>query len=81
MSEHVSPEAAEELVKKAARWYSTQLMKEQRTGGPAPERLRVLQEGLAACGVDLEALTDASPEEVDEIAARYAARPQELGGQ
>ncbi|WP_327372290.1 hypothetical protein [Streptomyces sp. NBC_01217] len=81
MSEHVSPEAAEQLVKKVGLWYSEQIMKEQRAAGPAPERLKTLQEGLAACAVDLETLLDASPEEVAEIAARYAARSQELGGQ
>ncbi|WP_329625957.1 hypothetical protein OG357_38635 (plasmid) [Streptomyces sp. NBC_01255] len=56
-------------------------MKEQRAAGPDPERLKTLQEGSVACAVDLETLLDAGPEEVAEIAARYAARSKELGGQ
>lgn len=81
MSEHVSPEAAEQLVKKVSLWYAEQIMKEQRAAGPDPERLKTLQEGSVACAVDLETLLDAGPEEVAEIAARYAARSKELGGQ
>ncbi|MEU3907248.1 hypothetical protein AB0F20_26085 [Streptomyces goshikiensis] len=82
MSEHVTPEAAEQLVKKVGLWYSEQIMKEQRAADASdPERLKTLQEGLAACGADLETLLDADSKEVAEIAARYAARAQELGGQ
>lgn len=33
------------------------------------------------CATDLETLLDAGPEEVAEIAARYTALSQELGGQ
>ncbi|MFE4540263.1 hypothetical protein ACFRKB_35220 [Streptomyces scopuliridis] len=81
MSENVSPEAAEQLVQDVSNWYAEQIMKEQRAPGPASERLKTLREELAMCAADLQALQDAGPEEVAEIAARYAARSQELGGQ
>ncbi|MFE3581399.1 hypothetical protein [Streptomyces vinaceus] len=82
MSEHVSPEAAERFVQQVTLWYSEQIMKEQRAaGGADPERLKTLKDGLAACAADLETLENAGPEEVDGIAARYAALAQELEGQ
>ncbi|MEU9418355.1 hypothetical protein [Streptomyces sp. NPDC048272] len=80
MSENVSPEAAEHLVQDVSNRYVEQIMKEQRASAPDPERLKDLKEGLAACAVDLETLLDAGPEEVAEIAARYAALAQELEG-
>ncbi|WP_424893312.1 hypothetical protein [Streptomyces sp. XH2] len=81
MSEHVSPEAAEQLVQDVSTWYAEQLMKERRATVPDVGRLESLKEGLAVCAADREALQDAEPEEVAEIAARYAARARELGGQ
>ncbi|WP_331735851.1 hypothetical protein [Streptomyces sp. NBC_00057] len=81
MSEHVSPEAAKQLVQDVSNWYAEQIMKERDSAGPESERLKTLKEELAACAADLLALQeDASPDEVAEIAARYAARSQ-LGGQ
>ncbi|MEW1725070.1 hypothetical protein [Streptomyces sp. NPDC093109] len=81
MSESVSAEAAEQLVQDVSNWYAEQIMKEQRAPEAVPERLKTLKEELAVCAADLRALQDAGPEEVDAIAARYAARSQELGGQ
>ncbi|MEV8457686.1 hypothetical protein AB0467_34390 [Streptomyces sp. NPDC052095] len=80
MSQNVSPEAAEQLVQEVSSWYAEQIMKEQRTPETDRERLRVLMEGMAACAADRARLLDADAEEVNAIAARYAARVQELGG-
>ncbi|WP_262505803.1 hypothetical protein [Streptomyces sp. TRM68367] len=81
MSEHVNPEAAEHLVQEVSAWYSEQIAKERRAAVPDAEQLKILTAGLAACAADQQALEDAGPEEVAEIAARYAARSQELKGQ
>lgn len=79
--DHVSPEAADRLVQEASGLYGQLIIKERRADTPDPERLKALKEGLAECAADREALEDAGPEEVAEIAARYAARARELGGQ
>ncbi|MFI5753074.1 hypothetical protein ACIBBE_46420 [Streptomyces sp. NPDC051644] len=81
MSEHVHPEAAKQLVQNVSTWYMAEIRKERGSAGPDSERLKTLKEELAACAADLLALQDAGPEEAAEIAARYAARSQELGGQ
>ncbi|MEV8529253.1 hypothetical protein AB0451_34785 [Streptomyces sp. NPDC052000] len=78
MSEHVSPEDAEQLVQDVSTWYAEQIMKERRATVPDPERLAALKEELAACAADRAALQGAGPEEVEKIAARYAARAKEL---
>ncbi|MCF3143799.1 hypothetical protein [Streptomyces platensis] len=80
MSEHVTPEAAEQLVDDVSTLYAEQIVTERRAAVPDPERLKILKEQLAACAADREALQDAGPQEVAEIAARYAARARELGG-
>ncbi|WP_432040424.1 hypothetical protein [Streptomyces cucumeris] len=80
MSEHVTPEAAEQLVQDVSAWYAEQIMKERRAPEPDTELLTTLKEQLAACAADREALQDAGPQEVAEIAARYAARASELDG-
>ncbi|WP_328380612.1 hypothetical protein OHB13_38025 (plasmid) [Streptomyces sp. NBC_00440] len=81
MSENVNPEAVEQLVQDVSSWYSEQVMKERRAAVPDPARLELLKSELAACAADQLALEDAAPDEVDAIAARYAARAQELKGQ
>ncbi|MFI5867235.1 hypothetical protein [Streptomyces sp. NPDC051546] len=82
MSEHVSPQAAQHLVEKVSAWYREQIRNEQGSANPDSEHLKTLKAELAVCAADLLALDeDASSEEVAEIAARYAARAQELGGQ
>ncbi|MER0443175.1 hypothetical protein ABR738_01045 [Streptomyces sp. Edi4] len=81
MSEHVNPEAVEHLAQDVINLYTEQLMKERRAPVPDPERMERLKAELAACAADQQALEDAGPAEVDEIAARYAARAQELKGQ
>lgn len=82
MSEHVSPESVTYLVEKVRAWYMAQIRDEQGSVGPGSERLKTLKAELAVCAADLLALEeDASSEEVAEVAARYAARAQELGGQ
>ncbi|NUK12521.1 hypothetical protein HRW18_32020 [Streptomyces lunaelactis] len=81
MSEHVNPEAAEQLVQEVSTWYAEQIIKERRAAVPDTERLTALKEELAACAADQQALQDAGPEEVAEIAARYAAHAKELGSQ
>jgi hypothetical protein len=80
LSEHVTPEAAEQLVQDVSSWYAEQIMKEQRAIEPDQERLQTLKGQLAACAADLEALQEAGSEEVAEIAARYAAVARELDG-
>ncbi|MGI5262447.1 hypothetical protein [Streptomyces angustmyceticus] len=80
MSEHVTPEAAEKLVDDVSTLYVEQIVTERRAAVPDQERLKALKEQLAACAADREALQDAGPKEVAEIAARYAARARELGG-
>ncbi|MCX4673609.1 hypothetical protein OG453_44445 [Streptomyces sp. NBC_01381] len=79
--EYENPEDAEQLVQKVSRWYSVQIIEERRAAAPDPERLKVLRDGLAQCAADQQALGAAEPDEVAEIAARYAARAKELGGQ
>ncbi|MFI1502576.1 hypothetical protein [Streptomyces platensis] len=81
MSEHVTPEAAEQLVEAVSSLCAEQIIIERRAAAPDQERLNALKEQLAACAADREALQEAGPEEVAEIAARYAARARELGGQ
>lgn len=81
MSEHVSPEAVEQLVQEVSTWYTQEIIKERRAGVPDPARLKDLQDQLAACAADQQALQDADEEEIVEIAARYAARSKELKGQ
>ncbi|WP_336054765.1 hypothetical protein [Streptomyces sp. CA2R101] len=81
MFEHVTPEAAEQLVDDVSTLYAEQIVIERRAAAPDTERLKALKEQLAACAADREALQEAGPEEVAEIAARYAARARELGGQ
>ncbi|MEV3926452.1 MULTISPECIES: hypothetical protein [Actinomycetes] len=79
--DHVSPEAADRLVQEVSGLYGQLIIKERRADTPDTERLKALKEGLAECAADREALEDAGPEEVAEIAARYAARARELGPQ
>ncbi|MFC4506077.1 MULTISPECIES: hypothetical protein [Streptomyces] len=81
MSENVNPEVAERLVQDVSTWYFEQIVKERRAAVPDTERLELLKAGLAECAADQQALEDAGPDEVAEIAARYAARSQELRGQ
>ncbi|GAA2418323.1 hypothetical protein ACFPFX_04985 [Streptomyces mauvecolor] len=81
MSEHLSREDTEQLIQVVNTWYAGQIMKERRADRPDPERLKALQDGLAACAADRKALNSAGPQEADEIAARYAARAKELDGQ
>ncbi|WP_406510990.1 hypothetical protein [Streptomyces sp. NBC_00212] len=81
MSKHLSPEEAEQLIEVVSTWYAGQIMKERRADRPDPERLKTLQDRLAACAADQKALNGAGPQEADEIAARYAARAKELDGQ
>ncbi|MGP3691076.1 hypothetical protein ACTVZO_41495 [Streptomyces sp. IBSNAI002] len=81
MSENVSPQAVEQLVQDVSNSYAEEIRKERDSAGPNSERLKTLKEELAVCGADLLALEYASADEVAEIAARYAARSQELGGQ
>ncbi|MFJ8982654.1 hypothetical protein [Streptomyces sp. NPDC102282] len=80
MPEHVNPEAVEQLVQEVTSWYAEQIIAERRTGGPDSDRLQDLKEQLAACAADRQALQDADGDQVDEIAARYAARLKELKG-
>ncbi|MGW2748090.1 hypothetical protein [Streptomyces sp. NPDC001450] len=80
MSEHVTPEAVEQLVQEVSAWYAEQIIKERRAGADA-ERLQTLKDQLAACAADQQTLEDADEEEVAEIASRYAARAKELKGQ
>jgi hypothetical protein len=81
LSEHVNPEDAEQLVQNVSNWYAQQIIKERRAAVPDPERLKALKDGLAQCAADQQALVDAEPNEMTEIAARYAARAKELGDQ
>ncbi|MFJ7209448.1 hypothetical protein ACIQWR_38705 [Streptomyces sp. NPDC098789] len=81
MSEHVSPEAAKHLVEKVSSRYVAEIRKEQGSAGPDSEHLKTLKAELAVCAADLLALEEAGSQEVAEIAARYAARAQELNGQ
>ncbi|MFM9812834.1 hypothetical protein ACKI16_30505 [Streptomyces scabiei] len=81
MSEHVTPEAVEQLVQEVSAWYAEQIIKERRAGAPDAGRLKTLQDELAACAADQQALQDADEKEVAEIASRYAARVRELKGQ
>ncbi|WP_239590517.1 hypothetical protein [Streptomyces aureoverticillatus] len=81
MSEHVSPEAAEQLVQDVSAWYAQQIMTERRAAVPDAGRLETLKSQLAACAADREALQDAAPEEVAQIAARYATLSKELKGE
>ncbi|MFD9795511.1 hypothetical protein ACFWXK_31680 [Streptomyces sp. NPDC059070] len=78
MSEHLSPEDAEQLIQVVSTWYAQQLMTERRAALPDPERMAALQEAMAACAADRRALRDAGPRERAEIVARYAARAREL---
>ncbi|MFD0287640.1 hypothetical protein [Streptomyces lutosisoli] len=71
----------EQQVQEVSAWYSEQIFQERRSGTPDAERLKVLRDRLAACIADQEALQDANEEQVAELAARYAARLKELGGQ
>ncbi|MFI6730126.1 hypothetical protein [Streptomyces atratus] len=80
MSEHLNPDVVKQLVQDVSNWYAEQIMKE-RAAGPDSERLKSLKEQWTACATDLQALQGADADEVAEIAARYAARSQELGGQ
>ncbi|MFJ6053607.1 hypothetical protein [Streptomyces sp. NPDC092307] len=80
MSEHLNPDVVKQLVEDVSNWYTEQIMKE-RAAGPDSERLKELKEQWTACATDLQALQDADADEVAEIAARYAARAQELDGQ
>ncbi|NUK23493.1 hypothetical protein [Streptomyces lunaelactis] len=81
MSEPATPEEVEQQVQEVNAWYAEQILEERRAGSPDPERLKTLKEGLAACAADRQALQDADEDVVAEIAARYAARLKELGGQ
>jgi len=81
VSEHVSAEAVEQLVREVSSWCAEQIMKERRSGVPDAGRLEALQEELAGCAADEQALQDAGEEEVAEIASRYAARLKELKGE
>lgn len=80
MSDNVNPEAAERLVQDVSAWYSQQIIKERRAPVPDTGRLELLKAGLAQCAADQQLLQDAGPDEVAEIAARYAARSSELKG-
>lgn len=71
----------EQQVQEVSTWYSEQILEERRAGALNSERLHQLREGLAACLADREALQDADEEQLADIAARYAARLKELGGQ
>ncbi|MFB7747324.1 hypothetical protein [Streptomyces sp. NPDC056132] len=81
MSEHANPLAVQQTAQDVINAYTTQLMKERSAPVPDAARVEWLKAELAACGADLQALDDADPDEVDEIAARYAARAQALNGQ
>ncbi|WP_432145966.1 hypothetical protein [Streptomyces sp. bgisy084] len=61
MSEHVTPEAAEQLVQDVSSLYAEQIIIERRAAAPDQERLKALKEQLAACAADREALQDAGP--------------------
>ncbi|MFF3505351.1 hypothetical protein [Streptomyces sp. NPDC003247] len=78
MSEHVTPETVELVIQEVVSWCAEQIIQERRTAAPDPERLKALQEELAVCAADREALQDADEDEVAEIAARYAARVKTL---
>lgn len=80
MSEHLSLDFVKQLVEDVSNGYAEQIMKE-RAAGACSERVKALKERWAACATDLQTLEDADADEVAEIAARYAARSQELGGQ
>ncbi|MEU2873053.1 hypothetical protein ABZ769_28285 [Streptomyces olivoreticuli] len=80
----VSAEAAADLVEQVIALYGQQILAEHRSHAPDPERLKALKAlkaQLVACAADQEALQDAAPGEVAEIAARYAALARELGDQ
>ena len=78
MPDHVSPEAVEQLVQEVSTWYAEQIIQQRRAEVPDADRLKTLQDQLAACAADQQALQDAAEEEVAEIASRYAARLKEL---
>lgn len=71
----------EQQVQEVSSWYSEQILEERRAGTPDAERLQKLRDGLAACVADQKALQDADARQLTELAARYAARLKELGGQ
>ncbi|MEV6048782.1 hypothetical protein [Streptomyces xanthochromogenes] len=79
MSEHANPLAVQRTAQDVINAYAKQLMEERSAPRPDTERVEWLKAELAVCGADLQALDDADPDEVDEIAARYAARAQALG--
>ncbi|WP_239567513.1 hypothetical protein [Streptomyces sp. G44] len=81
MSEHVNRQAAEKLVQQVSTWYSQQIIAERRAPAPDAQRLKHLTDLLAACAADRQALEDAEADEIDAIAARYAARAKEFEGQ
>ncbi|MFI1734975.1 hypothetical protein ACH40E_38330 [Streptomyces acidicola] len=81
MSDHVSPEAVEQLVQEVSTWYAEQIITERRAGALDADRLKALQDELAACAADQQALQDADEKDVAEIASRYAARLKDLKGQ
>ena len=78
MPDHVTPEAVELLMHQVTSWCAEQIIQERRQPAPDPERLKALQEELAVCAADREALQDADEDEVAAIAARYAARVKAL---
>lgn len=81
MSEHASPDNVRDLVREVNTWYAEQLIVERRAAVPDATRLKLLRDALAASAADQQALNDADQEQVDEIAARYAALRKEFKGQ
>ncbi|MEU2564962.1 hypothetical protein ABZ626_37405 [Streptomyces longispororuber] len=78
MPEHVTPEAVERLLQQVSNRYVEQIFQERRAATPDPKRIKALQDELAACAADQEALQDADEEDVAKIAERYAALAKEL---
>lgn len=71
----------EQQVQQAIARYTEQMFQLRRADELDAERLEQLREGLAGCLADQEALQDADEKQLAELAARYAARLKELGGQ
>ncbi|MEV0604711.1 hypothetical protein AB0I82_36185 [Streptomyces sp. NPDC050315] len=71
-------EGAVEILRRVSVWYSQAIMAERRAPTPDSQRLEHLMAKRQECVEDQQALTTATPEQVEQLAQRYAARWKEL---
>ncbi|GAA0454544.1 hypothetical protein [Streptomyces olivaceiscleroticus] len=71
-------EGAAEILRRVSVWYSQAIMAERRAPAPDSQRLEHLMAKRQECVEDSQALKTATPEQVEQLAQRYAAHWKEL---